>query len=518
MGMKIFRSRQALLVFVCLILVCTGLPAQEASLEAAEPATGGKEAQELPPQGEKEPVSKYKPRQQYLLVDIPLTLAEDTAINLVGNFAWRLWGPDSEVAYFTLDSIRRNLDFANSWHWEEGRGGDAFVTEQMFHPFAGAFYFASARSNNFNYYLSILSTYLGSLQWETFGETGWPSKNDNISATFGGIVIGEVLHRLFLELDKCGTGGRIGASFVSPTDRVTAAIRGYGPEPGPLKISRSSLALGFSWLYARFQETGEETSNWNRPSAFADFTLVYGDPFTAHSKTPFDQFNLDASLMGAIPLVSSVTFMTNGYLASWLLVDDDDEVNQVSNGISIQYDCFSTVKDTFVDLNNGRENLNFAGGSLDYAIKWRHVINPSLEFSAVSYFGLTPWANAGYNGGVDKDDYNLFSYGANIKLFLELRQMKEDQPMKNGQSLALALCFYETWRFPFYGLAFNNYKSFLYSKLTYSLPLTGNLSFYFADNFNFLRVDPIGDYAALNFPPITRYFNNAKIGIKISFM
>ena len=502
--MKILRLRQALLFFMCFILVSMGLPAQEAS------------PQESSPQGENETASKYKPREQNLLIDIPLTLAEDTAINLIGNFAWRLWGPDAHVAYFTFDSVRRNLNFASSWHWEEGRGGDAFITEQIFHPFAGAYYFASARSNNFNYYLSVLSAYLGSLQWETFGETGWPSKNDNISATFGGVVIGEVLHRLFLELDKCGTGGRIGASFVSPTDRVTAAIRGYGPEPGPLNISRSSLAFGFSWLYAQFYETGDTTLGWNRPSAYVDFSLVYGDPFTAHSKTPFDQFNLDISLIGAIPLIYSVTFMPNGYLASWLLADD--EVNQASNGISIHYDCFSTVKGTFIDLNNGRENLGFAGGSLDYAIKWSHNINSSWDFSLVSYLGFTPWANQTYNGGIDKDDYNLFSYGGNIKLFLELRQMKENIPMKNGQSLTLGLCFYETWRFPFYSMAFNNYKSFLYSMLTYSLPLTGNLSLYIADNFNFMHIDPIGKNTAAVFPPITRWFNNAQIGIKISLI
>ena len=499
--MKILRLRQALLFFMCFILVSMGLPAQEAS------------PQESSPQGENETASKYNPREQNLLIDIPLTIAEITAINLLGNIYWRLWGPDSESAYFTLDSIRTNLK-PSSWSWEEGLGGDTFLVNQMFHPFAGAYYFASARSNNLNYYVSALAPVLGSLQWETFAESQMPGTNDFITTVTGGIVIGEILHRLFLELDKCGTGGRIGASFVSPTDRLTAAIRGYGPGEGPNRIRRSSLALGASWLYARFYETNDDTISWNRPALFFDFDLVYDDPFTAHSKTPFDQFDLNISLALAIPQIYNLNFISEGYMASWLLADDDDEVNQASHGITLNFDCYVTDKG-FMDLNNGRENLSFTASSLDYAIKWRHVLNSSLEFSLKSSLGISPWSVATYNGGVNKDDYNLFSFGGNAKLLLELRQIMEGSK-KAGQVLGLGFRFYDTWSL-YKTPSFDANTFFLSSSINYSFPLTERLSLYIADNFMLLHCDPINDAAAV-FPDITRFYNNAEVGVKITFM
>lgn len=488
--MKISRPHQALFVFVCFLLACAGLSAQQKP--KADP--------------------KYKSREQDLIIDIPLTLTEITAINIFGNICWRLWGPDSEAAYFTLDSISHNLN-PGAWSWEAGLGGDTFLVNQLFHPFAGGFYFASARSNNFNFYLSMLSPFLGSLQWETFAETDMPAKNDLITTTSGGIVLGEILHRLYIELDKGGGAGKIGATILSPTDRITAALRGYGPEEGPNRIRSASLAFGVSWLYARFFEASDETIYWKRPSVFADFDLVYDDPYTAHSKTPFDQFDLFISLTLAIPQIYNLAFISNGYLASWVLVDD--EVSQASNGITMNFDCYVTDRG-FTELNNGRENLNFTASSLDYSIKWRRIINPSLELSLKTHIGLSPWTVATYNGGENKDDYNLFSFGGNVKLFFELREMKENSLMANGQSLTLSLCVFGTFFRLLNTPGFDNNALFFSARIAYSLPLGNRFSFYAADNLLCLYCRPAGD-AAAQFPDITRWYNNAQFGIKITF-
>jgi len=455
----------------------------------------------------------YKPREQKLIIDIPLTFAEITMYNLIGNMAWRLWGPDPQAAYFTLDSIRTNLN-PRVWSYEKGLGGDNFITNQFFHPYAGAMYFASARSNNFNYYWSILSSTFGSIYWETLGEADSPAKNDLITTASGGIVLGEILHRLYIELDKGGIAGKIGATLLSPSDRITAALRGYGPENSPNKLRGSSLAFGISWINVKFFEYSEKTSSWNQGAAFIGYDLVYGDPFTAHSKTPFDQFDLFTSLTASVPLAYNFNIITNGYLASWLLADD--EINQASNGITLNFDDYITNKGTIIDLNAGRDNLNFTANSLGYTIKWRHIINGSLEFSLKTNFGFSPWAVANYNGGITRDDYNLFLFGGNTKLFLELRQMKGDDGMGNGQSLALALCFYDGWKItntP--GPATNTL--FLFSKISYSFPLTAKLSLYAADSFMLLHSRLTGDHDA-QFPDITRWLNNAQFGIKVSFL
>jgi hypothetical protein len=507
--MKTFRPRLPLLVFICFLLVCTGLYAQE------------DQEQEQERQEKKKTGREYKPREQKLYIDIPLTFGEVMLINLAGNGYWRLWGPDSEAAYFTAASIRRNLN-PKVWTIETGQGGDTFLTNQFIHPYAGGLYFASARSNNINFYWSFLSSAFGSITWEALGETDSPASSDLINTAFGGIVIGEIMHRLYIELDKGGIAGKIGSFFVSPTDRITAAIRGYGPENSPSKIFDSELAFGFSWINAKFFDDDDEVTSWNTPAGFINYDLVYGDPYTAHSKTPFEQFDLNTSLTVTVPFIHNFIFIAGGYLASWLLAEDD--VNQASNGITLHFEDFITDKG-LLDLNNGRENLSFNAYSLDYAVKWRRngcrIFNKPFALSLKTHIGFSPWVVTDYNGGEinpntgEKDDYNLYLFGGNIKLFMEMRQMNEDGGMKNGHVLALSLCFYDTWDLPKIS-GFNVNTIFLFSKIAYSFPLTGRLSLYAADSFLLLHCHMTHD-AGADFPDITRWYNSAQFGLKISF-
>jgi len=505
---KMLRPCPALLVFACFLFICAGLFAQQ----EAETAISTEASVST------ETGSKYKPREQKLFIDIPLTIAEITLVNMVGNIYWRLWGPDWEAAYFTAESIHNNMN-PRVWGFEEGQGGDTFLTNQFLHPYAGGLYFASARSNNFNFYWSILASTFGTLSWETLGETDSPAISDSINTALGGITIGEILHRLYIELDKGGIAGKIGATVLSPTDRLTAAIRRYGPEKGPRKIRESSFAFGFSWINARFFDNDVEITSWNTPAAFMNIDLVYDDPYTAHSRTPFDQFDLNTSLTVSSQPFYNFTFIADGYMASWIMTDD--ETDQASNGVTLHFDNFVTDKG-FMDLNNGRENLSFNANSLDYSIKWRHIINKSVAFSLKTHLGLSPWVITDYNGGIYKDDYNLYLFGGNIKLFLELRQIKEDDDAysgahsgaKNGHVLSLSLCFYDTWNIPKTpGFDVNTF--FLFSKLTYSFPLTNRLSLYAADSFLLLYCHLTNDIGT-EFPDITRWYNSAQFGIKIS--
>ncbi|MCL1813362.1 MAG: DUF3943 domain-containing protein [Treponema sp.] len=459
---------------------------------------------------EVETSSKYKPREQKLFIDIPLTIAEVTTGNILGNIYWRLWGPDWEVAYFTADSIRDNMN-PRRWTWEEGLGTDTFLVNQFLHPYAGGLYFAAARSNNFNFYWSILASTLGSMSWEIVSETAPPAPNDMITTIASGMVVGEVLHRIFIELDKGGVAKKIGATLVSPADRVTAALRGYGPEDGPNRIRDASLALGFSWVNARFFE--DDNNITKKGAGFIDFNLVYDDPFTAHSKIPFDQFDFNVSLAMAVPFLHNFNIITDGYMASWNLVDD--EINQVSNGVTLHFDNYIT--DTgFMDLNNGRENLSFTATSLDYSVKWRHILNKSLEFSLKTHLGFSPWAVTNYNGGINRDDYNFFLLGGNIKLFMELKQIKEkeDDSTTNGHALTLSLCFYDTWTNP-NTPGFDSNSLFIFSKLAYSFPLTDRISLYAADSFLFLYCRLTGNPGA-EFRDMSRWYNSAQFGLKVS--
>jgi len=513
---KMTRLRKALLVFACFFLACAGLYSQqeadnslskdnvvsETDVSDTEVSTG----------------RKYKPREQKLYIDIPLTFGEIMFANLMGNGYWRLWGPDSEAAYFTADSIRRNLN-PRVWGFEIGQGGDTFIVNHFFHPYAGGMYFASARSNNFNFYWSILASIFGSISWEALGETDSPAASDLINTAFGGIVIGEIFHRLYIELDKGGIAGKIGATILSPPDRITAAIRGYGPEEGPRKFYNSFFTFGASWINAQFFENDEKVTYWNTPAAFIGFDIVYDDPYTAHSKTPFSQFDLKTYINVSFQPLYNFTFIADGYLVSWMLADN--EQNQASNGLTFHFDDYVTDK-RFMDLNNGRENLSFNANSLDYSIKWRRtgfsILNKPFAMSVKTHLGFSPWAVTDYNGGTDREDYNLYLFGGNFKMFFELLQVKEEDSVNNGvineQSLSLSLCFYNMWNIP-KTPGFDVNTIFLFSKIAYSFPLTKRLSVYASDSILLLhcRLKNAGG----EFPDITRWYNSVQLGLKISF-
>ncbi|MHC6204416.1 DUF3943 domain-containing protein [Breznakiellaceae bacterium SP9] len=468
-------------------------------------------AQALHPQDSE---TSYNPRESNLLIDIPLTIGEDMVINLLGNGYWRLWGPDSEVAYFTTDSIKENLN-PSIWNMEVGQGGDIFLVNQFLHPYAGGLYFSAARSNNFNFYWSILAAGFGSVMWETLGEAYTPAISDVANTTIGGIAFGEIMHRLYMELDKGGLGSKIAGTLISPADRVTAAVRGYGPERGPSMIYEASVAAGFSWSNAQFLERTHVMEEWNKPAFFLRTAVVYGDPFIQASSIPYEHFEFDLSMTVSMPLMYNFNFTSDGYLASWVLADTTAQ--HISNGLSLHFDDY--VVDKNLDLNNGTENIGFNANSLDYTIKWRRFVSDTLAFSVKLHAGISPWSIADYNGGPERDDYYCYLWGGNVKLGLELRHIPEGGWIEGyetrGQTLSLNLRVYDTWNIP-RTPGFKMNAAFGNGELRWVLPLTENFSFYVADTFSVLHINVTREESE-QFPDITRWYNSAQVGVQLSF-
>jgi hypothetical protein len=198
-------------------------------------------------------------------------------------------GPDYGVS---VGSIRRNLH--SSWEVDQ----DPFAVNQLGHPYAGSIYFNAARSNGLSFWESMGYAFAGSAVWETAGETTPPSRNDQITTSFGGTFLGEALYRM--------------ASLVLE--------EGYGLDPGARELTAGALSpmLFFNRyvrpgrtsgvftsnhpaLYSRLQ-LGVSTAVTNQagpsqghtgPEAAADFLLDYGLPGKAgyEYRRPFDYFS-----------------------------------------------------------------------------------------------------------------------------------------------------------------------------------------------------------------------------------
>ena len=95
---------------------------------------------------------------------------------------------------------------------------------------------------------------------------------------------------------------------------------------------------------------------------------------------------------------------------------------------------------------------------------------------------------------------------------MELRERRDD--IKNPHALSFGLCFYDTWHIP-RSIGFDVNTLFLSGKISWSFPLNNRFSFYLADSFLLMHSRPDRETGA-DFPPdITRWYNNAQVGIKI---
>ena len=226
-----------------------------------------------------------------------LAVTEVLAINiLVNRFdAWVLgewWaqeaGPESWKSNFNL-----------GWEWDE----DNFTTNMFAHPFHGSMYFNAGRSNGLNFWESAPLAFLGSWTWEYFGEAKRPSLNDFFNTSFGGIALGEMLHRVATSIrdNEASGAGRTWREIAAlPFDAIggfNRAIRGEWSRQfaNPDEHDPGSYVLRLN-LGVRFAEGLVQDSVAQMGVLLVD--LISGDGFRSRYRKPFDVFGVRFMMSG----------------------------------------------------------------------------------------------------------------------------------------------------------------------------------------------------------------------------
>ncbi len=149
-----------------------------------------------------------------------------------------------------------------------------------------------------SFYESAALTAFGSGTWEYFGETNFPSVNDFINTTLGGIALGEMFHRAaWLVRDTRASGrGRlwseIGATVLDPVTGYNRFRTGDAKRitDKPADMVPSTLT-GFASAGVLWR--GSETRAIDATGQpFLETDLLYGDPRTGHSRMPYDAFSV----------------------------------------------------------------------------------------------------------------------------------------------------------------------------------------------------------------------------------
>ena len=156
---------------------------------------------------------------------IGLVLARVTSSNVFG-WAYSRYVIKEEWAEISIKTIKNNFKYG--WEWDN----DGFGTNFLVHPRAGSDYFSVARSNGYNFWGSYPFSFIGSAQWEWFGENTRPSKNDLINTPFSGAFLGEVLYRISSNIldDRRRGSNRVWrevfAGVVNPTRALNRLTQG----------------------------------------------------------------------------------------------------------------------------------------------------------------------------------------------------------------------------------------------------------------------------------------------------
>ncbi len=222
-------------------------------------------------------------------------VAQSLGVNIVVNRA-NAWVFGYDWAHVGFKSWARNLD--RGWKWDANQ----FTTNMFVHPYHGSLYFNAARASCLNFWESVPIAFLGSWEWEYFGETFRPSLNDFYMTGFGGPILGEVLNRVSAAiLDEEADGGeRIGrelaALVINPVGGLNRLVRGqwtrHGVNP-PDRIPDSYLfqaKLGAR----RVEEVESENGVTTSPTLLLDVSL--GDVFDTPYRQPLDVVHMLAQV------------------------------------------------------------------------------------------------------------------------------------------------------------------------------------------------------------------------------
>ena len=245
-------------------------------------------------------------------------------------------------SYISFDTIKQN--FKTGFKYDR----DHFRVNQSSHPFHGGLYFDAARSNGYGYWESGLFAMTGSLIWEYCMENDPPSINDLVNTTLGGMVRGEVAHRMsVLILDNTATGTNrlwreVAAAVINPVGALNRLLRGEMTRDFPNPEDRFPHGFGLSadGGYRRTSGGGEPLDQ-----GFLSISALYGNPFAGDLHNPFDTFwiGLDINWPKGV-FVSRIE--ERGLLKGWDLTDASSPVRHIL-GFSQEYEYLNNKSQVF---------------------------------------------------------------------------------------------------------------------------------------------------------------------------
>ena len=222
----------------------------------------------------------------------PFTAAvEGLGINIfLQRFNW--WVRRAPWAEISVSDWKTNI--REGWEWDV----DQFQTNMFGHPYGGGFFFNAGREHGLSYWASAPLVFIGSGIWEYFGENERPALNDLYTTSFGGMVFGEVGHRLggIIRDNRARGASRVlrelAALPFDPVGTVHRLARGelLRRSADPDDRDRSALQVELQAGARLAIDSGPGRERSVSGTLVAD--IGYGDAFSGSYTQPFDVFRV----------------------------------------------------------------------------------------------------------------------------------------------------------------------------------------------------------------------------------
>jgi hypothetical protein len=382
----------------------------------------------------------YNPKASLGTVILGVTLTNLTT-NLVDRYIL-----DYEWARVGFNTWSHNFQTGPEWDV------DRFGMNYFFHPFSGSMFFNVGRSNGYSFVESVPFAFLGSMEWELFGENTLPSYNDFINTPINGSFLGEIFYRLGSNiLDDRTTGfdrltRELAVAFITPTRFFSRLINGKISRTTPGEVyQKEPLNITLSVGYHRVNE-GVKIDNNGTNSLNINVHLDYGNPFEKRTRKPFDYFKLRTDMDFGVgrKIIDNIT----GY--GFLF------------GKNVQLGNMEMLTGIFQHMNFF-DNKTFELGTIAFGpgILSKLPITERTSLYTNLHLDLIPFGGLSGRHGPDTTQVRDYNYGGGA-------QVKLESNFNIGGWVSLTFIGYYWWFHTYIGESGNSYIGLIKPRITFN--------------------------------------------------
>lgn len=343
----------------------------------------------------------------------------------------------------------------SAWDWDDNQ----FSTNHFDHPYHGQLYFNSFRSNGYNLLQSSIATAAGSYIWETAGETQAPSINDFVNTTFGGILLGEMLHRVSRNVIGRGRNERhkkaneFTAFIVNPVNGLNRFLDGkLGSVDDYYAVDSSVIRASIDIGARRFDTRFGNLLDRGKTSYFLRLKLQYSNG-EHNYKRPFDQFNVNLEMgQGDSSLINAINVHATMYGTDFFSTPRGDYYGLLTahydfyNNDSFFYGAQSINYNLMGEYHYKNSSLktNLAGGAVLLAA----VPDPYLLYGASRNYNYGSGLGYRFNGVLNVGERLLFMADYNGGIFYTISG-NDSHYLLNALNVDMSFRFFKNFALTF---------------------------------------------------------------------